>query len=312
MSTTDKILKLSLDGKGPYRWHSNRPAGTDFWGCPVASHLALAQDGWADEDHELFIPGISRSYHDAPDPKDASFPGRCRVDDSTLRPWDREAREYDPVEYVTSKIAARINVGGAKNVDPEWHERWETVEQWSNGKLPFVVDGRPLNPIGRTGLTGLGGCKRLGENQAADPVITRINLETRAVEILLGWKEPEGQWCFPGGSVDEGEDPAAACSRELFEEVGLMVNMAQGTVVYQGYVDDHRTTDNAWWATQARHVHLTGLAALQEPVASDDITAARWTPLDMVSLKSMFASPGHILQAAQASINQGAREDAVR
>jgi ADP-ribose pyrophosphatase YjhB (NUDIX family) len=33
-----------------------------------------------------------------------------------------------------------------------------------------------------------------------------------------------GLWCFPGGYVDCGEDPAAAAVRECFEETGLTVD----------------------------------------------------------------------------------------
>jgi ADP-ribose pyrophosphatase len=153
----------------------------------------------------------------------------------------------------------------------------------------------PLNPAGRTGLTGLGGCKRLGENKAADPVVTRLNPKTGDLEILLGFKAREEQWCLPGGTVDEGEDPADACSRELHEEVGLTVDMSRGRVVYQGFVDDHRNTDNAWFSTQARHVHLDRSESDQEPVASDDIEAAKWVPVSSITPAKLFASHGQIV-----------------
>lgn len=43
-----------------------------------------------------------------------------------------------------------------------------------------IVDGRPLNPIGRTGLTGRGVLGKWGPNHAADPIVTR-------------WKMVDGQ-----------------------------------------------------------------------------------------------------------------------
>ena len=238
----------------------------------------------------LRLPRDAKTFTAAPDPTDPAFPGRARL--NVLR--------YRPHEYVTPKIAGRINAGGTKNVDPTWQDRWSEETQWANGDLPVVVDTdhgpRPLNPAGRTGLTGLGGCKRLGENKAADPVITRTDPETGRVQILLAYKSTEDQWCLPGGTVDEGESAAQACTRELEEEVGLRVDMAAGQVLYRGYVDDARNTDNAWFSTEARHVHLTGPVALQEPVASDDVSAARWVDVDSIKPGDLFASHGHIIE----------------
>ena len=237
-----------------------------------------------------------RTFGMSPDPTDPAFPGRAP---SVCRSWDEPDPSYSPNAYVTPKIAKRINAGGEKNVDPTWHERWESEVQWADGALPRLASpGVPLNPAGRTGLTGLGGCKRLGENKAADPIITRDDPATGKKQILLGYKETEQQWALPGGTVDEGEDPADACSRELLEEVGLSVDMRAGRVVYQGFVDDHRNTDNAWFATQARHVHLSGAAAAQEPDASDDIAAARWVDVDSVRPEDLFASHGPIVREA--------------
>lgn len=240
------------------------------------------------------LPETARTFTMAPDPTDPKFPGRV---EPTHRSWDVEDSTYAPPSYVTPKIAKRINAGGSKNVDPNWHGKWETEVQWADGKTPRMRDSLPLNPAGRTGLTGLGGCKQLGENKAADPIITRVGPNGK-LQVLLGYKEVEDQWAIPGGSVDEGEDPATACSRELLEEVGLEVDMSKGPIVYQGFVDDHRNTDNAWFSTQARHVHLTGPAAEQEPDASDDISAAQWISIEELKPEKLFASHGQLLTTA--------------
>lgn len=242
------------------------------------------------------LPEDARTFVMPPDPTDPHFPGRAPV---TYRSWSHPDPTYRPNHYVTPKIAARIGIEGAKNVDPTWHREWESETQWADGDTPRLdATGMPLNPAGRTGLTGLGGCKRLGENKAADPVVTRNHPATGKLQVLLGFKPTEQQWALPGGTVDEGEDPAEACSRELLEEVGLSVDMSRGAIVYQGYVDDHRNTDNAWFSTQARHVHLHGEQADQDPQASDDISAAKWVDLDSLDSQDLFAGHGGILAAA--------------
>ncbi len=35
------------------------------------------------------------------------------------------------------------------------------------------------------------------------------------------------QWCFPGGRIRSGENPKAACVREVVEEVGLNVSVVK-------------------------------------------------------------------------------------
>lgn len=45
-------------------------------------------------------------------------------------------------------------------------------------------------------------------------------------EVLMLLRPPDdrsfpGLWCFPGGKVDEGEDPLTALRREVREETGL-------------------------------------------------------------------------------------------
>jgi len=47
----------------------------------------------------------------------------------------------------------------------------------------------------------------------------------------------KGQICFPGGSVEEGEEPSHACLREAFEEVGIR----KEDVRILGELDDMRT-----------------------------------------------------------------------
>lgn len=39
--------------------------------------------------------------------------------------------------------------------------------------------------------------------------------------MLMGLRNDDGKWCFPGGHLDAGESPEAGAERELLEETGL-------------------------------------------------------------------------------------------
>ncbi|WP_332871528.1 (deoxy)nucleoside triphosphate pyrophosphohydrolase [Parvularcula mediterranea] len=56
-------------------------------------------------------------------------------------------------------------------------------------------------------------------------VVSACALIDRAGQVLLTQRPPgkahQGLWEFPGGKVEEGEDPAEALIRELREELGI-------------------------------------------------------------------------------------------
>ncbi len=53
-------------------------------------------------------------------------------------------------------------------------------------------------------------------------------------EFLLHRRVDNGLWCFPGGAIDPGEEPAEAVVREVFEETGIQVYPQQIIGVYGG------------------------------------------------------------------------------
>ncbi len=52
--------------------------------------------------------------------------------------------------------------------------------------------GLPLNPRGRTGMTGRGLLYNWGPNHAADPIVTRINPETKKLEFVAIQRKDTG------------------------------------------------------------------------------------------------------------------------
>ena len=80
-------------------------------------------------------------------------------------------------------------------------------------------------------------------------------------------RDDTGEWAIPGGMVDPGENTTMALRREFGEEalntdkyperaeiIDRVFN--KGTLIYQGYVDDPRNTDNAWMETRGEFLLL--------------------------------------------------------
>ena len=78
-----------------------------------------------------------------------------------------------------------------------------------------VVERRPLNIRGRTGLKGRGILGRYGPNHAADPIVTRWarNSETGEIEknpetgksileFVAIKRKDTGEWAIPGGMIE--------------------------------------------------------------------------------------------------------------
>ena len=99
-----------------------------------------------------------------------------------------------------------------------------------------------------------------------DPKVAATVLVERAGKLLFVRRRNDpgrGLWCFPGGYVDYGEDPALAAIREVEEEAGLTLDQValldvgfDGRVIVITYVG--RAADAA------------------EPVPADDADMAAW------------------------------------
>lgn len=48
-----------------------------------------------------------------------------------------------------------------------------------------IIDGKPINIVGRTGISGRGQLGKWGPNHAADPVVTRSKFFPIMIMILL-------------------------------------------------------------------------------------------------------------------------------
>ena len=168
----------------------------------------------------------------------------------------------------------------------------------------------PRNPRGRTGLAGRGVLGKWGPNHAADPIVTRYDpVRSRQLQVVVIKRKDTGDWALPGGMVDAGENVSVTVKREFMEEAAAMTtgtvyqketNLAvidalfkSGRVVYQGYVDDPRNTDNAWMETTAYHFHCDPTAAgMLKLHAGDDAAKVKWVDIsaDSDDYNNLYAS----------------------
>lgn len=245
-------------------------------------------------------PPYRRWHIKARNERPPEYPERFPVPDHLVA-WEADYPDYAPPYYVSPVVLANdatLKPNGW--ADPEDISLLPAPPEESlTGPLSLDEKGRPVNPVGRTGIAGRGLLGKWGPNYAADPIITRINRETNSIELLAVQRKDNGQWAIPGGMVDKGEEVTRTLARELREETGVELDMARGTLTYRGYVDDPRNTDHAWMETTARHLHLSAEIADRMILrAGDDARAVQWLPLTPRTAGGLYASHCALITAA--------------
>ncbi|XP_039217152.1 ADP-ribose pyrophosphatase, mitochondrial isoform X2 [Crotalus tigris] len=253
--------------------------------CNPSSHHWFHRDTTTMSDCKGPKENLHRKARTSPYP--GSKVERTEVPDDKVD-WLINWKNYSPVDYTAPSVLAGPKWADpeieAKNFFPRFNEKDGQVERRSHSGLYKVENGRPRNPIGRTGLVGRGLLGRWGPNHAADPLITRWKRDgsgnktahpvsgKNILQFIAIKRKDCGEWAIPGGMVDPGEKLSAALKREFSEEA---LNSLQKTkaekeemekhlnrlfnqelfVAYKGYVDDPRNTDNAWMETEAVNYH---------------------------------------------------------
>jgi len=231
-------------------------------------------------------PNEPQAHNKARSERPADYPERFHVPDHLVK-WRSPYPEYAPPRYEAPSTLE-------KSPDPT---RFSDVARVLASYEPGCIridgaTGEPLNPRGRTGISGRGGLYLWGPNHAADLLLTRFNTTTQSLEALLIQRK-SGQWAIPGGMIDPGESASRAAMRELKEEAGISATTSVKTrELYRGYVDDPRNTDNAWMETVVFHEHLGDADPLLKttPTAGSDARAAQWIPLSRDLIEGLYAS----------------------
>lgn len=238
-------------------------------------------------------------------------PERAHVDDSNV-PWTSRFDDYSPFEYLAPSVAAQpVWADDRKKLAAMMFNKIDGNVSRVSYEGTYALDpksGMPLNPRGRTGICERGLLGRYGPNHAADPVVTRWKRDAKGkimfsadhkpmVEFVAIKRKDTGEWGFPGGMVEPGATVNRTLLAEFGEEAMNSLEMTpeehrdmeqklgeffkNGTVVYQGYVDDPRNTDNAWMETVAMHFHdekgdVVGRFNLK---SGDDAGEVAWTTI---------------------------------
>ncbi len=251
-------------------------------------------NSWLQGEIEVYVESYRARFEWPPE-----YPRRFNVADENT-PWDVDYPAYAPKYFVAPVVLendCQKKAGGW--ADPEDVSLAELPTESFEGPIQLNEQGQPLNPRGRCGMTGRGLLGKWGPNYAADPIITRVNERFGDVEMLAIQRKDNGQWAIPGGMVDKGEAVSSTLRRELKEETGVELDFSDAHLVYQGFVDDRRSTDNAWIESTVKHLHLTGDQAKElELEAGSDALSVTWLPLTELSLKKLYASHGYFVVCA--------------
>ncbi|RAP31654.1 hypothetical protein DID78_00710 [Candidatus Marinamargulisbacteria bacterium SCGC AG-343-D04] len=174
-----------------------------------------------------------------------------------------------------------------------------------HGKL-YPKNPRLTTENPSTGIQGQGILGSFGPNHAVDNICTRINPNTQDLEVLLIERKDTQELALVGG-FQEGDDLSTALQKEFNEEAGNLDNDSERltfkkvlsecfdpkNIIFQGFVDDRRNTDNAWIETTAVHFHIP-----DEHVSSfkskggDDAANSQWIKVSdiLAQNKKLYAN----------------------
>lgn len=275
--------------------------------------------------------------------------GRAPVADNQVL-WSEPYDAYTPTDYTHDVVAAgpswadpadMSSVDWSAGHKSYWSHRQCGLEPLSEALLGYpaaqcfanellqeknatgswgipIAGTYPKNYMGRTGMTGRGLLGKWGANQAADPVVTRC--KDGKLQVALIERKDTSTWAIPGGMVDPGEIASAAAKREFIEEAGgdetklALLNEAfrGGTLIYTGYVDDPRNTDNAWMETAAFHFHNDAVFGQYNLVAGDDAGKAQWVTIEGMAEQGASCKIALEEPFARSSIYTSTHEDFIR
>ena len=228
---------------------------------------------------------------------------RFPVPDIKLK-WQTKFDDYSPTFYDNPRDNL-FNEPADPYLVSYFNENVEGVNRQSNTAEYAVIDGKPLNPKGRTGLEGRGELERWGPNHITISLISRwamrdgklmtINNQ-RIVEVIAIRQSDSEKWDLPGGYIQVNESISDAHKRTFLETtMGLKQKMGQkklalqqqadrwmqsGIILYKGYFDDARNTDNSWIEVHAVNYHQEESTLPEVFQPGEGIAEIEWKVMD--------------------------------
>ncbi|CAG9805937.1 unnamed protein product [Chironomus riparius] len=245
---------------------------------------------------------------------------RFIVDDERIQ-WNIDF-DYKPPFYESEGLIGKPWADLASddpNFKPQFNAIDGNVNRVSHTGDYKVVNNLPLNPFGRTGITGRGILGRYGPNHAADPIVSTWKRDRNneivkhedgypILRVLCIQRGDTKEIALPGGMVDPGEQVSVTLKREFIEEAlngkiqesELDDFFNKGDEVYKGYVDDPRNTDNAWMETVAVNFHDEDGTFLNKLKfeAGDDAIGIHW--IEVSKDVKLYASHAKLIKATAA------------
>ncbi|XP_075226244.1 ADP-ribose pyrophosphatase, mitochondrial isoform X2 [Lycorma delicatula] len=243
--------------------------------------------------------------------------------------WDTEPFHppYDPPTY-TAKIVLNKPDWADPELDalwldhkPTWNIHGGPYSRMCGAHVFIINNSCPLNPVGRTGLKGRGLLGRWGPNHAVHTIIGRwkrdknkrmihdVKTGKPLFQFIAVKRRDLDLWSIPGRFVEIKEKLLSTLQKCVFYEIfnnfknytnieknQCLTKMEKflddGLLIYKGYVDDPRNTDNAWVSTSAFLFfdHIGNITRNLHFVPGPNITEVKWMDAVDVFKMEFFAN----------------------
>jgi ADP-ribose pyrophosphatase len=222
--------------------------------------------------------------------KPDNYPARFRIQIDEAN-WKFSPEKYNPPYYVSEEVLANSHLLSADGfADPEDQWEFENLIDWGR-QYQRNEEGKPLNPVGRTGIQGRGNLGLWGSNPMVMIIPVRLNNEGESLDMLVD-TESELQELI-GVHLRRGETLDSAVNRAK-EKLGN-VSHYKSAEIHSGYLYDPRQTDNAWVETKAYLLYWHEENGSEE---AEKDNGKLWKTLDHVLINNLYSSHGSIVRKA--------------
>eukprot|EP00040_Diaphanoeca_grandis_P034240 m.211769 g.211769 ORF g.211769 m.211769 type:complete len:1090 (+) comp33110_c1_seq1:114-3383(+) len=223
----------------------------------------------------------------------------------TKKDWNEPDPRYHPTQHTDQRILEQSSKGnprvdaGLLHVLKPYAVMWNKIDTHVDPPIDRrsgigqyqMVQGLPVCPLGRTGISGRGSLPRWGPNHVAVTAITRTHpSDTTKAQLLVGTLGQE--LALPHGipSHSEAIEISSVLVAEFIRQQQataavaqvLHSDMCETKVFKQEPVEDDHNTDNSWVEVFASNHHLQSQSLVDEfdAIVVGAASTFRWIDLD--------------------------------